>query len=40
MLFARKHFSKPVIALYRIRLFLRGAKQIKRLITHTDREHS
>jgi glycosyltransferase involved in cell wall biosynthesis len=32
MLFARKHFSKSVVALYRLRLFLRGAKQIRRLI--------
>jgi glycosyltransferase involved in cell wall biosynthesis len=38
LLFARKHFSKPVVALYRIRLFLRGAKQIKRLIAHANRE--
>lgn len=37
MLFARKHFSKPVVALYRLRLFLRGAKQIRRLIARTGR---
>ena len=38
MLFARKHFSVPVVALYRVRLFLRGAKQIRRLITHANRD--
>lgn len=39
MLFARKHFSKPVVALYRFRLFLRGAKQIRRLIAGADKHH-
>ena len=38
MLFARKHFTNAVVALYRVRLFLRGAKQIRRLIANAGRD--
>jgi len=38
LLFARKHFSPLSVALYRVRLRLRGRRAIKRLVRHADKE--
>lgn len=38
MLFATKHFSPLAVALYRVRLRLRGRRALKRLIRHAESE--
>ena len=36
LLFARKHFPKPIVLYFRIRLMLRGLRSIKKLIRQAD----
>ncbi|RRB04914.1 glycosyltransferase family 2 protein [Larkinella rosea] len=38
LLFARKHFPKPIVLYFRTRLILRGLRSVKKLIRQADRQ--